>query len=680
YFDVNGLAEELTVIEDVPTTCTERGYKIVQNSLGVKQTVKYSTPIGHDYVHMDDYDETGMCKCRGCGIEAKDIATLNVSLYGYRFAYTGGSLSPRATVEGLKEGVDYRVWYSNNVNPGDAIVTVRGIGNYIGTVTKTFVIYRKMSTLEANLEYTKCIYDGKEKTPKVTIEGLTEGKDYTVSYSNNVNAGEGKVIITGIGTYNSGTLTTTFKIAPTDISGKEPVLSYTECEYNGKERKPDVKIDGLEKGIDYEVSYENNIEVGTAKVIVKGIGNYQGTIEKTFTIKEENKDRIDISELEIKLESDSYIYTGEVIKPAVTIEGLEENVDYVVTYENNIEIGTAKVTIEGIGNYRGAVEKEFTIKDSRIDISTLNVSLYGYRYAYTGKAFSPRVTIQGLKEGVDYRVWYSNNVNVGNAVVTIKGIGNYIGTVTKTFVIYRKMSTLEANLEYTKCIYDGKEKTPKVTIEGLTEGKDYTVSYSNNVNIGMATVTIKGIDPYYTGTITKTFTITEQNINALSLKLEADNLDTANKQTLEIEALEEGEDYIVTYDLGEDSNTINIEGIGNYEGQKTLKASKDTEMIVVEDGVQYNLLSNGDAEVYNFTELGKEAKIKSKVKNHKVTKISKKAFKKCEKLELVKIPNSVLEIEKDAFKDCKNITISGNLDSYAKTYADKNKINFKESK
>ena len=103
-------------------------------------------------------------------------------------------------------------------------------------------------------------------------------------------------------------------------------------------------------------------------------------------------------------------------------------------------------------------------------------------------------------------------------------------------------------------------------------------------------------------------------------------------------------------------------------------------MIVEEDGVQYNLLNDGTAEVYNFTELGKKANIKSKIKDYKVTKINKNAFKKCDKLKLVKIPKTVSKIDKDAFKDCKNVTISGKIDSYANTFADKNNIDFKEVK
>ena len=242
------------------------------------------------------------------------------------------------------------------------------------------------------------------------------------------------------------------------------------------------------------------------------------------------------------------------------------------------------------------------------------------------------------------------------------------------------MSSVEANLEYTETTYDGKEKTPKVTIEGMTEGKDYSVSYKNNVNVGEGTVTIKGIAPYYSGTITKTFAITKQDIETSDLNLQAQNLDSISNQSLNIKDLKEGQDYTVAYNLDQDSNSITIKGIGNYKGQKTLKATKDTEMIVEEDGVQYNLLTDGTAEVYNFTELGKKANIKSKIKDYKVTKINKNAFKNCDKLELVKIPKSVSEIGKDTFKDCKNVTISGKIDSYANTYADENKIDFKESK
>ena len=459
-------------------------------------------------------------------------------------------------------------------------------------------------------------------------------------------------------------------------------LEYTESEYDGKEKTPKVEIEGLTEGKDYKVSYEDNVDPGQAKVVISGIGPYyEGKIEKTFTITGTAPEKEDISKLTVNVEGDIYIYTGKEITPKVEIEGLTEGVDYTVSYKNNIEVGQGSIVVKGIGKYSGTVEKTFTIKDpTKIDIATLPISLSAAKTDYTGRQRPVRVRISGLTQGIDYNVRYENNVNVGDATVIITGKGNYTGTVTKTYIIYRKMSTLSPSLESDKYEYDGKEKTPKVTIEGLTEGKDYTVSYSNNVNVGEATVTIKGIAPYYTGTITKTFTITKQDIETADLNLQAQNIDSINNQSLSIKDLKEGQDYTVAYNLDQDSNSITIKGIGNYKGQKTLKATKDTEMIVEEDGVQYNLLNDGTAEVYNFTELGKKANIKSKIKDYKVTKINKNAFKNCDKLKLVKIPKSVSEIDKDAFKDCKNITISGKIDSYANNFADENKIDFKESK
>ena len=110
-----------------------------------------------------------------------------------------------------------------------------------------------------------------------------------------------------------------------------------------------------------------------------------------------------------------------------------------------------------------------------------------------------------LQKGVDYTVSYSNNRNVGTATVRITGKGNYTGTITKTFKIVdngdydynynNRISITRAtvsnilNQEYT-----GSYITPSLTIryngELLRKGTDYTVSYSNNINVGTATVKI----------------------------------------------------------------------------------------------------------------------------------------------------------------------------------------------
>ena len=673
YFDKNGLAEELSVIEDIKTTCIERGHKIVQNSLGEKKTLKYEIPVGHEFVSSNEGE-----RCSKCGADKYNILSYSINM-GTRFEYTGRPITTYPSVTGLRINRDYTVKFENSVEPGEGSVTITGIGKYKGSVKKTFVIYVNISKLQAQLEETSYLYDGKAKEPKVTIEGLTEGKDYTVSYSNNVNEGEAKVIIKGIAPYYSGTITKTFTIEKPSIKNYTVKLSQEVYTYDGEEKEPKVIIEGLTEGKDYTVSYSNNIEPGEAKVTIKGIGEYSGVVEKTFKIEGKiPSDVVDISTYESKISMAKEVeYTGSAVEPKVTIEGLTEGVDYKVTYENNVEMGKAKATIIGRGKYRGTITKTFDI--TQIDISNCKIYM-GTRFEYTGKSITTYPSVPGLRINRDYTVKFENSVEPGEGSVTITGIGKYKGTVERTFTIYRNLSKMEAILSETSYLYDGTAKEPKVTIEGLTEGKDYSLSYANNVNVGEATVTIKGIAPYYTGTVTKTFTIVKQDIDTADLNLQVQNIDLANKQEVKIEDLKEGQDYTVAYNLDQDSNSITIKGIGNYKGQKILKATKDTEMIVEEDGVQYNLLNDGTAEVYNFAELGKKANIKSKIKDYKVTKINKNAFKNCDKLELVKIPKSVSEIDKDVFKDCKNVTISGEMDSYANVYADENKIDFKESK
>jgi hypothetical protein len=169
----------------------------------------------------------------------------------------------------------------------------------------------------------------------------------------------------------------------------------------------------------------------------------------------------DISTAIVTLEKDSYAYDGTAKTPDVTVELddsiLEPDIDYDVAYSNNIEIGTAKVTVTGKGYYTGSVEKTFTIsKDGSTsgtnppddsvqngsvqrDISEAAVTLEKNSYMYDGTAKTPSVivTIDGktLILNTDYTVVYRNNINPGTAAVIVTGKENYKGTATKHFTI-----------------------------------------------------------------------------------------------------------------------------------------------------------------------------------------------------------------------------------------------------
>ena len=218
-------------------------------------------------------------------------------------------------------------------------------------------------------------------------------------------------------------------------------------------------------------------------------------------------------------------YTGRELKPVVTVRDtvngktvtLKKDTDYTVTYSNNKNAGKATVTVTGKGNYTGKATMNYTI--TRVKLSS--VMLQYTKKAYTGKALQPTVTVKAkvngktvtLKKSRDYTVTYKNNKNAGQATVTVKGKGNFTGTIKKTFTI-TKVKLDSAKLEYTRADYTGKALKPKVTVKAKVNGKtvtlksgtDYKVTYKNNIEKGTATVTIKG-KGNYTGTITKTFTI-----------------------------------------------------------------------------------------------------------------------------------------------------------------------------
>ena len=134
---------------------------------------------------------------------------------------------------------------------------------------------------------------------------------------------------------------------------------------------------------------------------------------------------------------------------------------------------------------------------SRISISKASVTLSTSTYAYDGKAKTPSVTVKvggkTLKKDTDYTVSYSNNTKIGTAKVTITGKGNYTGSISKTYSIKNNFKKATVSGISTKA-FTGNNITQSITVKcngkTLKNGTDYTVSYSNNKNIGTATVKI----------------------------------------------------------------------------------------------------------------------------------------------------------------------------------------------
>ena len=218
----------------------------------------------------------------------------------------------------------------------------------------------------------------------------------------------------------------------------------------------------------------------------------------------------------------TYTYTGSEITPEISVEledgtVLTEGTDYTVEYSDNINVGTAVVTITGTGDYEGTLTAEFSISAKSIATTSTSIVLSESEYIYDGNEKEPGVTVtvdgMELAENIDFTVTYSENTDAGEASVTITGIGNYKDTVSTAFIISaRSIEEAQLTLSAVEYKYDGTQKTPDVTVtlDGtvLTEGTEYTVTYSDNEDIGTAIVTVTGIGNY-TGTVTASFDITE---------------------------------------------------------------------------------------------------------------------------------------------------------------------------
>lgn len=149
-----------------------------------------------------------------------------------------------------------------------------------------------------------------------------------------------------------------------DISSAVIELDNTNFDYNGSEIEPEVtsvRLKGvtLSAGKDYEVSYSDNVNVGTAHCIITGIGEYSGSASKSFTIVPRYLTEAEISNIPDQK------WTGSAIEPDVTVSlggrELIAGTDYTLSYEDNVDPGRATVTANGIGNYTGGKSAPFQI-------------------------------------------------------------------------------------------------------------------------------------------------------------------------------------------------------------------------------------------------------------------------------------------------------------------------------
>ena len=451
------------------------------------------------------------------------------------YVYTGEEIKPKITVtDGSKELIEGTYYtkpvYNNNKNAGTASVTITGIGNYSGSTTKNFEITRRPLADSMISSVSNYVYTGEEIKPEIKVtdreKELVENTDYKLTYKNNKNAGTASIEIEGINNY-SAKITKEFEIMKKPLTDNMVSDIPKKQIYTGEDIKPEITVTdgnlGLVKGMDYEVSYINNKDAGQASIEIKGIGNYKEAVTKTFEIVPKLLVDSMVSDI-----SEQQLYTSKEIKPRIVVnyegELLTEGKDYKLTYENNINVGTASVTVTGLGAYvySNEITKNFEIIP--VNLNSDIIVIYDiHEQVYTGSSIEPPVAIKYgeilLNKDVDYTLQYENNVNIGTSTITVGGIGNYTGEVTKNFEITPRLLSNMMVSDIPDQKYTGMEVKPSVEMQDdgklLKEGLNYTVQYENNTNIGVGTAKITGIGNY-TGEITKDFIITDVTLTDLS--------------------------------------------------------------------------------------------------------------------------------------------------------------------
>ena len=473
------------------------------------------------------------------------------------------------------------------------------------TRAQTYTFEMKRAKAEISVSYKKLLnnaditieniadqtYTGQAIEPTITVKDgstvLVQGTDYTITYSNNVNAAlktatenAPTVTITAVATSEkyAGETTKTFTINPAQLSD-DMIAPIADKTYTGSGIEPALTItfgegdnaQTLVKGTDFTVVYSNNTVVGVGTATVTGQGNFTGTASADFNIvaKALNKNMISpIDDLE---------YTGEPQEPGLDVNyngnPLVEGTDYTAVYENNTEAGKATVTITGKGNYEGTATANFYIGRKDLNEDDMKVE-YIYWEHYNGQKHTPQLTIRDgtkqLIEDKDYKVTFKNNVNAGTANVTVEGLGNYKGTVRKYFAIYSYVLNEDMVQAIADQTWTGEAVTPAVTVINgnmtLTEGKDYTVKFKNNVNEGTATAIINGTGNFRSIDLVKTFKIVKK-----AEVTEPEAVDSPGEATAISGPAAAGSPAGTAYDLGGRKAKANRKGVVIIDGKLVLK-------------------------------------------------------------------------------------------------------------
>lgn len=453
--------------------------------------------------------------------DTTSLSVAEVVMEDTDFEYTGTSQIPELSL--IRDGKtlvlnkDYEVSYSNTndcagrganntINAGTVTITLTGIGDYSGTVTRTYTIRTKDVVVEGIVAVDRT-YDGTNvvalNSDNAVLSGVVDGDDVSIGMAQSgtltsPDAGENKVVLVSDGNLTGAAVanyklraskTITVNIAKKPLEASMFTLGTTEFTYDATEKEPTITAEDMPNGSniitagDYAVSYENNVHAGTATAVLTAAedGNYSGTAQKEFTIKP--------APLTITAQPASSTYGAEVTDVTNSYEitsgqiygsdGEDLAIKAVTTVKKGYkaDIYTGAVTISYNKNNTDykvtTVAADYTVTPA----AELPVVSYGYTGVYDGSEHRIRVVPQPYHTNETVTVYYSTKaaLTAENYQSTAPSVGvtteNPAFTDAGTYTVWY----YAASANYTGV---GGSETVKITKAPLTATANaHTITY-----------------------------------------------------------------------------------------------------------------------------------------------------------------------------------------------------------
>lgn len=311
-------------------------------------------------------------------------------------------------------------------------------------------------------------------------------------------------------TASAGTVTTTCDVTVKRKMEDFHIEGVVDKEYTGNPLEQKIKVtDGstvLKEGTEYEVSYTDNIEIGTAKVRVRGKGYYEGSIEKDFKISKKGTGSTPSKTPSVPSAAPATtqtplpsvtdgknftIYKGEtmMLEKSVNSSGTIDYISWsssdnsIVTVDDDGKITgcmAGKAEITGVTDDGEENTYNIIVKQNIEDFYITGVTDKEYTGDNVEQVFEVTDGSVVLDKGTDYTASYTNNIDSGTATLYITGTGYYEGTIEKDFNIIKKENPVKKTLEKTKIskLKNTSGKKMKVTFKAVKGAEGYEVRYS----------------------------------------------------------------------------------------------------------------------------------------------------------------------------------------------------------